>query len=113
MTVTGIVTPSVVPPPSADSLETARELLAQATRHEATHEWEPAIELLTGALEAADGDVALGTRDPRPAGGVLADARTFSEESADLERLAELARGRGIGRPRLQRTCAGRVSWCG
>ena len=59
MTVTGIVTPSVVPPPSADSLKTARELLAQAARHEAAHEWEPAIELLTGALEAADGDVAL------------------------------------------------------
>ena len=54
MTVTRSVTPSHVPAPSADPFKTVRDLLAQAKRFEAAHEWEQTITLLTRALEAVN-----------------------------------------------------------
>ena len=106
MTVTGIVTLSDVPPRAADPLKTARELLAQVARHEAAHEWEQAIEF------DARWKWQMGTshwRARSSTGGRSAGGcKDFFPRKAPIWNGWRISRGRGIGRPRPQRTCAGR-----
>jgi tetratricopeptide (TPR) repeat protein len=78
--------------------QTVRELLAQAARPEAAHEWEQAIALLTRALEALPGQVVrageAGSATPR-IDEDLAAGEDVTLARAILDRRAECRRLRG------------------
>ena len=99
MTDISSVTPYHVPASQAGPRKTALDLLAQAARQQAAHEWEQAIELLTRAWDAAQASGAERVAFEREILDRRAECRRLQGDlpgaATDLEALARLAAEQG------------------